>query len=127
MILKKAAKLGRRASLLAFICLVAALATIPGPARARYASIVIDAGTGDVLHEVNANTRNYPASLTKMMTLYLAFEALAAGALDLDAELVVSTAAAAQPFISGPIRRRLVRRSRYIPERTRCSATRSSI
>jgi D-alanyl-D-alanine carboxypeptidase len=74
--LKKVAKSGRRAGLLALICLLAALVAIPGPARARYASIVIDAGTGDVLHEVNAGTRNYPASLTKMMTLYLAFETL---------------------------------------------------
>ena len=45
-------------------------------AQARYASIVIDYDTGRVLHETNADTRNYPASLVKMMTLYLAFEAL---------------------------------------------------
>ena len=44
------------------------------PAQARYAAIVIDADTGAVLHAVNADTRNYPASLTKMMTLYLLFE-----------------------------------------------------
>ncbi|MCK5575086.1 MAG: hypothetical protein KAI28_04695, partial [Sphingomonadales bacterium] len=46
----------------------------PLPAHAKYASLVIDAATGEVLHEVNADTRNYPASLTKMMTLYLMFE-----------------------------------------------------
>ncbi|MDH3593413.1 MAG: D-alanyl-D-alanine carboxypeptidase [Rhodospirillales bacterium] len=97
MTLKKAAKIGRRAGLLALVCLVAAMATIPGPARARYASIVIDAGTGDVLHEVNANTRNYPASLTKMMTLYLAFEALQSGRLEAKQALNVSWRAARMP------------------------------
>jgi D-alanyl-D-alanine carboxypeptidase len=43
---------------------------------ARYSSIVVDAGSGDVLEEVNADQPRHPASLTKMMTLYLAFEAL---------------------------------------------------
>ncbi|MEE8505239.1 MAG: hypothetical protein V3S40_03355, partial [Kiloniellales bacterium] len=37
-----------------------------GQAEARYASIVIDFETGQVLHEKNADTRNYPASLVKM-------------------------------------------------------------
>ena len=46
------------------------------PAVAKYASLVIDAETGRVIHEVNADTRNYPASLTKMMTLYLVLEHL---------------------------------------------------
>ncbi len=97
MTLKKAAKIRRRAGLLALVCLMAALATIPGPARARYASIVVDAGSGDVLHEVNANTRNYPASLTKMMTLYLAFEALQSGRLEAKQALKVSWRAARMP------------------------------
>lgn len=64
---------------------------------ARYASIVIDSMTGQVLHEVNADTRNYPASLTKMMTLYLVFEALENGRLKLDQRLKVSRRAARQP------------------------------
>ena len=46
------------------------------PAFARYAAIVLDADTGRVLHAANPDTRNYPASLTKMMTLYLVFDAL---------------------------------------------------
>ena len=37
---------------------------------------MIDADTGEVLHATNEDTRNYPASLTKMMTLYLVFERL---------------------------------------------------
>ncbi len=47
-------------------------------------SIVIDADTGRVLSEMNADAITYPASLTKMMTLYLTFEALNAGRLRLD-------------------------------------------
>ncbi len=67
-----------------------------GPAFARYAAIVVDAETGAVLHEENANTRNFPASLTKMMTLYLAFEALDRGTLTLGQKLKVSRRAAGQ-------------------------------
>ncbi len=68
-----------------------------GGAQARYASIVIDYDTGRVLHETNADTRNYPASLVKMMTLYLAFEALDRGNLKLDQRLKVSRRAAGMP------------------------------
>ncbi|HKY95377.1 MAG TPA: D-alanyl-D-alanine carboxypeptidase family protein [Kiloniellales bacterium] len=66
------------------------------PAQAKYASIVVDAETGLVLHETNADTRNYPASLTKMMTLYLLFEALQNGELSLSDKLSVSARAAKQ-------------------------------
>jgi D-alanyl-D-alanine carboxypeptidase len=66
------------------------------PASARYADIVLDAHTGQVLHEVNADTRTYPASLTKLMTLYLAFEALDSGRITLDQTVPVSAHAAAQ-------------------------------
>jgi|HubBroStandDraft_6_1064221.scaffolds.fasta_scaffold162453_2 D-alanyl-D-alanine carboxypeptidase len=57
-------------------------------------SIVIDAETGRILSEMNADAITYPASLTKMMTLYLTFEALNAGRLRLDQYLPVSTEAA---------------------------------
>ena len=50
-------------------------------AEARYAAFVIDVESGRVLHETNADTRNHPASLTKMMTLYMLFEALKDGRL----------------------------------------------
>jgi D-alanyl-D-alanine carboxypeptidase len=66
------------------------------PALAKYASIVVDAESGLVLHETNADTRNYPASLTKMMTLYLLFEALQKGDLALSDKLAVSARAAKQ-------------------------------
>ncbi len=60
------------------------------PVQARYAAIVIDADSGRVLHAVNPDTKKYPASLTKMMTLYLVFEALESGRLKLDQPLSVS-------------------------------------
>ena len=68
-----------------------------GRAEARYAAIVIDAETGKVRHAVNADTRNYPASLTKLMTMYLLFEALDSKKLKLDTRLAVSRRAANQP------------------------------
>ena len=58
--------------------------------EARYASIVIDTNSGAVLHETNADTPNYPASLVKMMTLYLTFEALTRNRLEMDQRLGVS-------------------------------------
>ena len=73
------------------------LALIPLPAHAKYASLVMDAATGEVLHEVNADTRNYPASLTKMMTLYLMFESLEDGRMRLDDRIMMTRHAANQP------------------------------
>ena len=66
------------------------------PALAKYAAIIVDADTGAVLHEVNADTRNYPASLTKMMTLYMTFEALGDGRFTLDHKLRASKRASNQ-------------------------------
>ncbi len=59
-------------------------------------SIVLDADTGRVLSENNADAVTYPASLTKMMTLYLTFEALNTGRLQLDQRLPVSVNAASK-------------------------------
>lgn len=73
----------------------AMLASAPALA-AKYAAIVVDARTGEVLHEENADVITYPASLTKMMTLYLTFDALDAGRLTLDQALPVSSWAEAQ-------------------------------
>jgi D-alanyl-D-alanine carboxypeptidase len=77
---------------------VAAVFTIPGnPAQAApYADIVVDANSGTVLHSTNPDARRHPASLTKIMTLYMLFEQLEAGALKLDSQLKVSAEAAAQ-------------------------------
>ena len=67
---------------------------IAGPAGPIYEAIVLDADTGQVLRELNPDAVTYPASLTKMMTLYLTFEALNQGRLRLDQALPVSEAAA---------------------------------
>jgi D-alanyl-D-alanine carboxypeptidase len=60
-----------------------------------YEAIVLDAETGQVLRELNPDAITYPASLTKMMTLYLTFEALNQGRLRLDQYFTVSPMAAA--------------------------------
>lgn len=63
-------------------------------AAAGTSSIMIDAKTGNVLYSENADVRRYPASLTKMMTLYLTFSALENGTLKLDDHLKISRTAA---------------------------------
>lgn len=65
--------------------------------NARYAAIVVDATTGEVLFARRADSARYPASVTKMMTLYLVFEALEAGKVKLDDVVTVSPLAASQP------------------------------
>ncbi|MET0294380.1 MAG: serine hydrolase [Phenylobacterium sp.] len=62
----------------------------------RYAAIVVDAKTGEVLYAKRADSQRYPASVTKVMTLYLTFEQLASGKLDLDDQITISPRAAAQ-------------------------------
>jgi D-alanyl-D-alanine carboxypeptidase len=64
---------------------------------AQYAAIVLDMRDGSVLYESNADRRQAPASLTKMMTLYLAFEAVENGQISLDKNVRVSRHAASQP------------------------------
>ena len=60
-------------------------------------AIVMDARTGEILYSERGDSPRYPASVTKVMTFYLAFEALAAGRLHLNDLIVVSPLAAAQP------------------------------
>ena len=64
--------------------------------RPNYADIVVDDKTGEVLHAVNADEPRHPASLAKVMTLYLLFEQLEAGKLKLDTPLEVSAHASRQ-------------------------------
>jgi D-alanyl-D-alanine carboxypeptidase len=66
-------------------------------AQDRYAAIVIDANSGEVLHEDQADARRFPASLTKMMTLYMLFEAIERGEIREDDVLTASELAATQP------------------------------
>ena len=63
----------------------------------HYSALVVDADSGHVLYEKNAEGIRYPASLTKMMTLYLTFDALKHGDLDINDKLLVSEKAANQP------------------------------
>lgn len=85
-------------SLSNLMLLVALLAwLIPVQANSLYASIVVDADSGAVLHESNADASRYPASLTKMMTLYLLFEALEQRKMTLDTRMKVSAHAASMP------------------------------
>ncbi len=73
------------------------IAIVPSLASARVqASIIMDAQTGQVLEAHNADRRCYPASLTKLMTLYLTFQRLNSGKMTLDEELPVSYHAAEQ-------------------------------
>lgn len=62
----------------------------------RYASIVVNADTGAVLHKYDHDKLLHPASLTKMMTLYLTFQAIDAKVLNLNKRLQVSRWAASQ-------------------------------
>jgi D-alanyl-D-alanine carboxypeptidase len=70
---------------------------VHGPSyRPNYADIVLDDTTGAVLHEIMSDEPRHPASLTKIMTLYLLFEQLEEGKLSLDTPLPVSAFAALQ-------------------------------
>lgn len=91
---------GTLAVLLVAVLAVALMASglrNPAQANPRYAGLVIDAATGEVFYQENARRPLYPASLTKIMTLYMVFEALRDGRLTLDQPLPVSATANAQP------------------------------
>jgi D-alanyl-D-alanine carboxypeptidase len=75
--------------------LLAVFAASPAWAS-KYASIVVDLETNQVLHARDADEERHPASLTKVMTLYLVFEALDSGKLKLSERMTVSNAAAKQ-------------------------------
>lgn len=73
---------------------------VPGAsavAQDRYAAFVADMDTGEVLHARRPDAARYPASLTKMMTLYMLFEALERGELTLASQLTMSAEAASRP------------------------------
>jgi D-alanyl-D-alanine carboxypeptidase len=106
--MRTGARRGLRGGLLglATIIAVTAIATEADarPKRKRslaysppYAAIVVDAKTGTVLHASNPDALRHPASLTKIMTLYLLFERLESGRLTLDSPLKISEHAASRP------------------------------
>ena len=97
----------RSAIVLATVLSIAALSTDANARRSHraksadsydpaYSSIVVDANSGDVMQATNADAPRHPASLTKIMTLYLLFERLEQGKIKLTADLPVSAHAAVQ-------------------------------
>ncbi|MGR3662871.1 MAG: D-alanyl-D-alanine carboxypeptidase family protein [Paracoccaceae bacterium] len=92
-------RLGQIARFGLFLLALTVLALLP-PLKAHsapYAAMVIDARSGEVLHSRNADTRLHPASLTKMMTLYIAFEAIRKGEITLEKKITISKKAANEP------------------------------
>ncbi len=83
-----------------FLAVLSLVAACSGPQESKaapYAAYVMDARTGETLYSENADTRLHPASLTKMMTLYITFSEIEAGNVSLDTMITVSKNAAAQP------------------------------
>jgi hypothetical protein len=79
------------------VTLLATMLSQSAPAWARYASLVVDGESGVVLYSRSADTLKYPASLTKIMTLYMVFDALKSGKWVLNTRLKVSRRASRQP------------------------------
>ncbi|MFB9950781.1 D-alanyl-D-alanine carboxypeptidase [Rhizobium puerariae] len=88
---------GRFLGCLFSLVLAVSVFSTPAEAAPKYAGIVVDAKTGKVLYGEDPDGLRYPASLTKMMTLYLTFEALEAGRISLDSPVPVSAHAASEP------------------------------
>ena len=74
-----------------------ALLTWPEASSAGYSAHVVEAHTGSILHSHKANNHNFPASLGKVMTLYLVFRGLDRGDFSLDTKITISKYAARQP------------------------------
>ena len=91
--LLQVARIGLFMALVAFASAARPVIAIAAP----YAAMVIDARTGKVLHARNADTQLHPASLTKMMTLYLVFQAIENGEISLDKVVTISANAASEP------------------------------
>jgi D-alanyl-D-alanine carboxypeptidase len=96
----------RRASVLVMLLLVAGCSTTgetlqpvapPPGSGTKYSALVIDASNGTMLYQADANAARYPASLTKMMTLFLLFEAMDQGRVSKATEIPVSAFASRQP------------------------------
>ncbi len=70
---------------------------IASSAEAKYASFIINENTKRIYHNTNADTRNYPASLTKIMTLYMIFDSLKNKKISMNTKFKISKRAAKQP------------------------------
>ncbi len=78
-------------------CILSFFLSVGVAQGAPYAAMVIDARSGEIIHSRNADTRLHPASLTKMMTLYVVFDAIERGELSLDTQVTISNKAAGEP------------------------------
>ena len=94
-LIRAEARHGLRCLSFGFATALLAFGNLPALA-APYSEFVIDANSGNVLHATNPDATRHPASLTKIMTLYLLFEQLETGKLKLDSALKVSEHAAGQ-------------------------------
>ena len=86
---------------IAIPALLAAMSAQPAAAlslyeQPKYAAFLADADTGEILYSRQADMQRFPASITKVMTLYIVFERLAAGTIRLDDKVVMSRFAASQ-------------------------------
>ena len=96
-LIAKARRIPPAQALLLLITAVWMLVLLPlSAAAAPYAGFVIDARSGQVLYSENADTRLHPASLTKMMTLYVVFDAIKKGEITLDTNVRISRKAASE-------------------------------
>jgi len=84
------------AAVLCCTLLMVWLAPLNRAQAAPFAAVIMDARTGEILHATNHDTRLHPASLTKMMTLYVTFEAIQNGEISLDTRVRVSRRAATE-------------------------------
>jgi len=78
-------------------CVALVLSTLPASANAKYAAMVVDGYTGKMIYGRNVDSPRYPASITKVMTLYIVFEELRAGRLKKSTRLKVSKYASGRP------------------------------
>ena len=83
--------------ILAMSIVVSAGGSDPAAAKAKFSALAVDARTGDILFSSDPDGLRHPASLTKVMTLYILFEEMKAGRLTLDSRLTVSRYAAGRP------------------------------
>lgn len=83
--------------MLAILVCGGALGASPASAANKKAAMVLDANTGKVLYSRNGDARRYPASLTKMMTLYMVFDEIKAGRLSFKTPIRMTKSAAKRP------------------------------
>src|SRR5437868_14707219 len=82
---------------LALLLIVGAIAIDPAAAKAKFSALAVDARTGEILYSSDADGLRHPASLTKVMTLYILFQEMKAGRLTLNSRITMSRYASGRP------------------------------